>query len=102
MSIYKIKTKQNKTHVNRKIQKINSKREKKTFLQSQVLEVARKLLTPVVGNNERKRRFWAFFDEKKVDLIGTIDDRQCISISGRDLRQRLSRFGVERKESWRC
>ena len=68
MSIYKIKTKQNKTHVNRKIQKINSKREKKTFLQSQVLEVARKLLTPVVGNNERKRRFWTLSDEGKVNL----------------------------------
>ena len=46
---------------------------------------------PVVGNNERERWFWAFFDKKKVDLV--VDDRQCISIFDGDFRQRLSRFG---------
>ena len=32
-----------------------------------------------------ERRFWAFSDEKKVDLVGTVDNQQCISISGGDL-----------------
>ena len=69
ISIYKIKTKQNKTHVNRKIQNISSKQEKKTFFQRQVLEVER---TSDAGG---WKLFWAFSDEKKVDLVGTVDNR---------------------------
>ena len=52
---------QNKTHVNRKFQKINSKREKKTFLQIKLLETVRKLLASVVVSNEKERQFWAIF-----------------------------------------
>ena len=50
---------------------------------------------------ERERRFWAFSDEKKVGIVGTVDDRQCISISGKDFRQRCHGL-VEREkmESW--
>ena len=64
MSIYKIKTKQNKTRVNRKIQKINSKQEKKTFLQRQVLEADRTL--DASGWKQRERHgFRRFLTRKK-------------------------------------
>ena len=69
------KKKTNKTHVNRKIQKIKRKKEKKTFLQSQVLEAARKFMVSVVGNNEKERRFWVFSNKKKVGLVRTGDDQ---------------------------
>ena len=49
-------------------------KEKKTFLQSQVLEAARKFLASVVGNNEKERRFWVFSNKKKVGLVRTGDD----------------------------
>ena len=59
--------------------------------------MVRKLLTSVVGN-KKERRFWAFSDEKKVVLVGTGNDQQVISISGGDITQRLSSFGVEREK----
>ena len=97
MSIYKNKTK----HICKQKNSENKfkKREKKTILQRQVLEVVRKLLTSVVGNNKKERQFWAFSDEKKVVLVGTGNDRQVISITGGDIRQWLSRFEVEREKT---
>ena len=47
----------------------------KTFLQSPLLEVTRKFLASVVGNNEKERWFWVFSNEKRlVSLeLGVID-----------------------------
>ena len=70
-------------------------KEKKTFLQSPLLEVTRKFLASVVGNNEKERWFWVFSNEKRsVSLeLGVIGS---VSTSSSGARQWLSRFGVER------
>ena len=47
---------------------------------------------------ERETVLGFFRRKRKVSLIETGDDQQCISISGSDVRQRLSRFGVEREK----
>ena len=44
---------------------------------------------------EREMVLGFFRRKRKVSLIETGDDQQCISIFGSDVRQRLSRFGVE-------
>ena len=55
-------------------QKNSETKMKKTFSQSPLLEAMRKFLASVVGNNKKKRRFWVFYNEKKVSLIRTRND----------------------------
>ena len=96
--------KQDKTHVNIKFQKINSKRERRKPSCNVQCQKRRENFWCWWLEPTRKRQLWAFFDQTKIGLIGTGDDWQCISISGDDARQQLSRSGVEREkmEPWRC
>ena len=77
----------NKTHLCKQKNSKEKKREK-NFLQCQVLEAQENFWHRRLefGNNEKKRRFWVFSDERKVGLIETGNVWRCISISSGDAK----------------